>query len=415
MKQQRVNTIFAVRAVAVAVFLCLGVGGIFYSRFVSVSSGAESTPTAEATPKPKRSSAKTEAKPTPTPSDAKFSKFTHETHEAMSLTCDACHSVPTSNWNTVRPKDTAFEDVTDYPKHERCIDCHREQFFSGKPPTICSVCHTNPSPNDSTRHPFANPRELFDVSPKGKQAASAFEIYFPHDKHIEIVSSVDNRFDLKRSGLSFVNAGYTRRAGEESCAVCHQTYKPQGKSDDEYFTPAPKDLGDGFWLKKGTFKSGPANHSTCFTCHSTDSGITPAPTDCATCHKPKEKLPAYDFDAALASKMGLNDKEMTLDWSRRDSSGTFRHEFSMHADLSCNTCHNVTTMNTTSGKTKKVPVASCAPCHITGTTDDGGILNFEIDARKKDSKFSCVKCHTSFGAKAVPESHTKAVVAAGGN
>src|SRR5205085_11436129 len=108
-----------------------------------------------------------------------------------------------------------------------------QQFFNGTPPVICSICHTNPSPHNSTRHPFPNPGEIFDLSPKGRQAVSDFAISFPHDKHIDIVSQNRNR------NSEIVNAAFAnenRRRGEESCSVCHQTYKAQDKSDDEFVT-----------------------------------------------------------------------------------------------------------------------------------------------------------------------------------
>lgn len=343
------------------------------------------------------------AKPTPTPQKSKYSDFQHKTHINLKLACDSCHKVPTANWDKVREKDKAFPDVTDYPKHESCINCHRQQFFSGKPPAICSNCHTNPSPNNSSRHPFPNPREIFDASPRGKTATSEFAIHFSHEKHVEIVSQ-----NATLNGDSFIRAS-ARRAGEESCKVCHQTYQPQGKSDVEYFTPPPKDLGDGFWLKKGTFKTSPIGHTTCFTCHSADTGIAPAPTDCASCHQLKPPQPTADFDKQLAEKMQISDKIMLDSWRRRDSSGKFQHEFAAHVDMDCATCHNAVKMDTLDFKTKKVGVSSCAPCHITETLDDGGILNMEIDSRQKDAKFECVKCHISFGKLPVPASHTKAI------
>ena len=342
------------------------------------------------------------------PQNSKYAKFTHKTHTNLKLACDSCHKVPTGNWDKVRKKDEAFPDVTDYPKHESCINCHRQQFFTGKPPAICANCHTNPSPNNSSRHPFPNPREIFDASPKGKTAISDFAIHFSHEKHVDIVSQNENPFELNRNTVSFVNVA-NKRGSEDSCKVCHQTYQPQGKSDVEYFTPPPKDLGDGFWLKKGTFKTSPNGHTNCFTCHATDTGITPVPTDCATCHQAKQPMPVADFDKQLAEKMSINDKIMLEGWRKRDSSGKFQHEFAAHVDMDCATCHNVQKMNTTDFKTKKVGVSSCAPCHITATLDDGGILNTEIDSRKKDAKFDCVKCHISFGKLLIPDSHTKAI------
>ncbi len=400
------------RLAVVLLFVCASFGSLFYPRILAVTHGfdAVATPTPKRRPKPK---AKTVPKPTPAPTpdpeQARFGDFKHQIHLDMEMQCSACHKVPTTNWDKVRSKDAAFPDVTDFPKHDSCIDCHREQFFTGRPPAICANCHANPGPGDSTRFPFPNPREIFDATPRGKIAESEFKVAFPHDKHVEIVSQ--NRSPRARDGALFVTARMS--SNEDSCKVCHSTYKPQGDSNDEYFSKPPKDLGDAFWLKKGTFKASPIGHANCFTCHSADSGIAPAPTDCGTCHKVKEPLPATDFTSEFAVRMGIDDKIMLLAWKRRTSAGAFRHEWFSHAELSCATCHNVMTLNTAEIKTKKVPVTSCAGCHITATTNDGGILNSEIDAKKKDPKFSCVKCHVTFGKSPVPESHYKAVVEAG--
>jgi len=100
-------------------------------------------------------------------------------------------------------------------------------------------------------------------------------------------------------------------------------------------------------------------------------------------------------------------------WRLRSSSGKFQHEFMAHVDMPCATCHTVEKMKTDDPATLKVPIASCATCHVTATAADGGAVNFEIDARKANPKFECVKCHTSFGKLPVPESHTKAVADAG--
>src|SRR2546430_17191798 len=47
----------------------------------------------------------------------------------------------------------------------------------------------------------------------------------------------------------------------KSCPVCHETYQPQGKSSEEFVTKSPKNIGDNFWLKKGTFKTIPNSHT----------------------------------------------------------------------------------------------------------------------------------------------------------
>ena len=339
---------------------------------------------------------------------AKYSSFPHDV-KAHVQECSSCHKFPSENWNKVRTGPAAFPDITDYPKHESCIGCHKQQFFRGRPPVICSICHTNPGPRDSSRHPFPNPREIFDESAKGKRAVSDFAIHFSHEKHVDIVTA---------SGATrspFRNASFSAgRMAEESCAVCHTTIRPQADSSDEYVTKPPATIGDGFWLKKGTFKSVPTGHTTCFTCHSADTGIEPTPSNCASCHIIKPAAPPMDFDAKLATRIGVQDR-VTLDaWRRRDSSGTFRHEFQSHAELSCDTCHAVEKMNTLDAKTKRVGVASCSMCHVTATVDDGGAMNFEVQSRKTNASFQCTKCHVIFGRQPIPPSHVQAIVEAGG-
>ena len=346
-----------------------------------------------------------------TPQAPKYSAFPHNL-KAHQVECASCHKFPSANWNKVRAGSAAFPDITDYPKHESCLNCHRQQFFRGAPPAICSICHTRPGPQGGTRHPFPNPREIFDTSAKGRAATSDFQIHFSHEKHVDIVTAA-GAARASQSPFRFVSFA-PPRAAEESCAVCHQTLNPQGTGDDEYASKPPAALGDAFWLKKGTFKSVPIGHTTCFTCHSQDSGITPAPTDCATCHKLKQAAATADFDAPLARRIGVNDR-VTLDaWRGRDSSGTFRHEFASHNDLSCDTCHNVQKMNTLDAKTKRVTIASCSMCHVTATVDDGGALNLEMQSRKANAAFQCTKCHVVFGKQPVPQSHTQAIVESGG-
>ncbi len=339
----------------------------------------------------------------------RYTEFRHDIKE-HNVECATCHKFPSPNWKRVRAAADAFPDITEYPNHASCINCHRQQFFRGTRPPICTICHTASTPRGSPRHPFPNPREIFDASPKGKTASSDFEINFPHDKHVDIVSAAG----AARSPFRFATFSKAKLQ-EESCAVCHKALHPQTEPAEEYVTKPPANLGDGFWLRRGTFKSVPTSHATCFTCHSQDTGLEPAPTNCAACHKPRPQGPAADFDPMLAAKMAIGDR-MTLDaWRRRDSSGKFVHDWAGHADLSCDTCHNVQTMNTVDFLTKKVAFSSCSMCHVTATSDDGGSLNLEIDARKANPSFQCTKCHVVFGGRPIPESHNRAVAEAGGN
>lgn len=338
---------------------------------------------------------------------ARYSQFPHSL-KAHQRECSSCHTFPSANWKAVRAAAEAFPDATEYPKHESCLDCHMPQFFRGARPAICSICHVNPSPRDSRRHPFPNPREIFDLSAKGKTAVSDFQIKFPHATHIEIVSG------LRTTDPTFTRVSYSGvRRAEESCTVCHKTIDLQGDSSDEYSTKPPADLGEGFWLRKGTFKSRPTSHTTCFTCHSADTGISPAPTACASCHALRGPQPTADFDAKLAKAMNLGAKTILDAWRDRDSSGKFRHEWFSHAELSCSTCHTVEKINTLDPGTKKVSIAACGTCHATATSDDGGALNYEADSRKKDLKFQCTKCHVIFGKQPIPPSHIEALKEAG--
>lgn len=358
-----------------------------------------------------------------------YSHFTHMVTAHQQQACDACHKFPTANWKTVRKGDAAFADVTDYPQHASCLPCHRQEFFSGAVPTICMNCHTNPSPRNSQRFPFLNPRELFDASKKGEGAVSEYRVYFPHDKHESLFGL--NRPAGRDAGRRFVRVAYWQgqaaKAEEKKpedknavCANCHKTYQPQGDADEEYLTKPPKDLAEtAFWLKKGAFKTSPASHAACFSCHSED--MTPASKDCGTCHKlmpqayvAAQRQPHADFDPKLAAAIGILDRTDLDKWSRREA-GKFRHEWFSHAELSCQDCHRLAAINTTDVKGPSVAVLSCggtgSGCHVTPTAADGGALNLEADQKKANPSFQCTKCHVQLGKQPVPDSHLKAIAA----
>ncbi len=345
-----------------------------------------------------------------------YTKFSHQTHViGQKLACNSCHKVPSKNWNLVRKGDAAFQDVTDFPEHSTCLNCHRAQFFARErpAPAICSNCHIAVTPRDTARWLFPSLGDLTDVNLQRRDLTSEFGVAFPHDKHMDVVGW---NAPQDRGRASFMNVLFQEKkpAPPKSCPVCHETYQPQGKSNDEYVTRPPKNIGDDFWLKKGMFKTLPNSHATCFTCHNPDSGIAPDSKDCHVCHKllAPQKLKA-DFDSASAAAMGA-DGFMLARWSRRISSGAFRHEGGEHPNLSCLDCHHVdtATFSTVDPSTTKVSIKSCGGadgCHITATTDDGGILNFEIDSKNKDPNFACTKCHVTFGRGPIPENHPQAI------
>ena len=347
-----------------------------------------------------------------------YAKFSHQTHVvAQKLACNSCHKVPSKNWKEVRKGDEAFPDVSDFPEHDSCLSCHRQQFFARErpAPAICANCHVKNSPRDTSRYLFPSLGDVTDPTKKVSQFVSEFGVGFPHDKHLEVVGFHSPGLRENRGWLVTVSFQEKKDDGPpKSCQVCHATYKPQGDASEEYVTKAPKNLGDAFWLKKGTFKTIPNSHTICFTCHNSDSGIAPEPKNCNVCHKLLSPDPGlkFDFDVKLASDMGITDAMMLARWSRRSSAGAFRHEGGEHPALNCMGCHSVAAFNTVDLKTLKVPVKSCGGaegCHVTATTDDGGALNFEIDQKKKDPAFVCTKCHVVFGKAAVPEGHLKVI------
>lgn len=305
-----------------------------------------------------------------------YSSFSHATAQHR-IACSSCHTFPSKNWKQARTGDDAFADVTEYPEHQACLGCHRQQFFARERPVprICSNCHVKATPVETSRYPFPSLGEAFLSTTKGRDFVSDFHVLFPHDKHTDA-----------------------------SCEDCHKTHQPQEKSDDEFVSKPPKNIGDAFWLKKGTFKTRPLTHAGCFTCHNQESELAPLPQNCDSCHKPPvvETL-AADFDEKLAKSMGIQDWWTLTAWRDRISAGAFRHE--VHTELKCAQCHQSPTINA-------VPVKSCGGaegCHVTATLDDGGILNYEIDQRNKNAGFVCAKCHIRFGNKPVPASHINAI------
>lgn len=293
-----------------------------------------------------------------------YASFSHSTHVTkQKLACDSCHKFPTKNWKEVRKGDAAFPDVAEFPEHASCLNCHHQQFFARERPApkICANCHLKATPVDTSRYAFPSLGDAFLSTPKAVNFVSEFRVSFPHDKHTDT-----------------------------DCADCHQLYQQQAK---------------------GTFRTRPVTHSTCFTCHNQESELAPLPQNCDVCHKPSgSEKPAADFDEKLANAGEVKDW-WTLNAARhRISAGGFRHE--PHTDLKCTQCHNVAVMNTTNDETMKVSVKSCGGaegCHITSTLDEGGILNYEIDHRKTNARFVCTKCHIAFGNKSVPPSHVNAI------
>lgn len=361
-----------------------------------------------------RAPRRTARKPVPPASGVDYTKFSHRT-AAHQKSCDSCHTFPSSNWKQARSGDDAFADVTQYPEHASCLECHRTQFFAKERPApkICSVCHVAVTPRNTARFPFPNPKEAFMASTKARGFESGFRVHFTHATHLEMMGRAvpSGRRDLV---ARFVPAAYRPQEAAPAdtvCANCHTTYQAPNPAGD-YVVKPPTDLGDAFWLKTGTFKTSPG-HATCFNCHSADSGLSPGPSDCATCHILKDGAPvATDFDPNAPAVKAVTDPAILWIWRRRQSSATFPHEGGLHTEVGCAHCHDTSAMDTADPATTRVRVQSCGGdmgCHVTATTDDGGALNYEIDERKADPSFVCAKCHMSYGTKPVPAGHAAAI------
>ena len=344
-----------------------------------------------------------------------YKDFSHTTHVTKEkLACDSCHKFPTKNWKEVRKGDAAYQDVAEFPEHDACLNCHREQFFARETPApaICSNCHVAVTPRNTVRFLFPSLGDVIEPSRPRRDFVSEFDVNFPHETHLDVVGW-NKTFNEPRF-VSVVWSSQQKKPPAANCGVCHQTYQPQGQASEEYITKPPKDLGDAFWLKKGTFQTIPNNHTGCFTCHNAESGISPVSSNCQACHKlasPTVRIDS-DFDPSMLAIMGIKDRTILNAWRERISAGAYRHEGGAHPDVACADCHPPARMNTVDVRTLRVPVTACGGaegCHATATLDEGGSLNYEIDQKKKNPSFTCSKCHITFGKQGVPASHVSVI------
>jgi hypothetical protein len=379
---------------------------------VRVSSSAAAEPQRRRTTTQRRAPASTQRP------RVDYTKFTHATAAHRKDSCNSCHKSPSENWAQVRDASAAFPDITDYPEHDSCLSCHRQQFFRGARPAICTVCHTVVSPRSGTRFPFANPAAAFIRSEKGKKEVSEFAINFPHDVHQDVMARVPKRVD---GDVRFVRAAFVQEpaktAKPNSCSVCHETYTAHPVAAP---TPAPADAkagaGAGFpTLPAGLLKTTPTGHDSCFNCHWQDGGEKPVSTDCAGCHKllPKDAvrpaLAGKDADSQFAARAGFTDPFIIKKLLRRDTV-IFAHEEERHREIDCATCHTrIPALSTLDEMTLKVPILSCgagSSCHIGAKPKK--ILNDEVDKKLADPNFQCAKCHYNLGREKPPKSHLDA-------
>jgi hypothetical protein len=322
----------------------------------------------------------------PRASATKYSAFLHFSEKHKSLACNDCHKVPTS-WSAKRD----FPDVADFPDHDACVRCHRQQFFArqaviGSGPAICTVCHVRAAPREERRFAFGKPNNANQTAkPKDERQ---FTIEFPHDKHQNVIASL-RTIPNRRNEIRFVRASFIRRALNDekrvdynNCSICHVTNESES---------AAAARADSFVPAVGTFKTHPNAHSACFDCHWKDQKPTAA--DCAGCHKAAATFVAVDAPKRISVK--------------------FVHEGGKGEHvLECTTCHiNITRASTLRGLTPDVPINACAACHRDSkkiTYPNAVTIESELEQFKKSG--NCTYCHTSeVGKRKPPTTHDAAV------
>lgn len=334
------------------------------------------------------------ARQAPRGSAAKYSAFLHSSDSHKQLACNACHKIPTE-WTARRD----FPDVADFPDHDACVRCHRQQFFTrqsfvGSGPAICTVCHVRGGPRDDPRFAFGKPNNARQaLRPKDERQ---FAIEFPHDKHQNVIASlpglrsgpydavVDARAPVP-AGVRLIRAALsrtddTKQSDYNNCSICHRP------NDNSLIVPtAPPAPADRM------FKTMPRAHDSCFDCHWKNQ--KPVGEDCAGCHKP-----AATFVALAAPKR---------------ISARFSHEGGKGEHvMECTSCHiNITRASTLRGLTPDVPVTACATCHKDSKkTTYPKMTSIEEELAQFKKTSSCAYCHTAdVGKKKAPASHEAAV------
>jgi hypothetical protein len=335
--------------------------------------------------RPKQVSAATPQQQAPQGSATKYSAFLHSSEKHKGLACSACHKVPT-DWTAKRE----FPDVADFPNHDACVRCHRQQFFTrqafvGAGPAICTVCHVRAAPREDGRFVFGKPNAANQAAkPKDERQ---FRVEFPHDKHQNVIASVrpgrstDKAVNFIRASFFNPESDDEKKPDYNNCSICHVTN-----------SSVPSAGTDAFLPPKGTFKTMPHAHDACFDCHWKSQ--KPTSDDCAGCHK-------------LAATF------VAMDWPQRKST-KFSHEGGKENHVQeCTTCHiNITRASTLRGLTPDVPINACAACHRDDKAITYGpkIVTIETEIAQFKKTGNCTYCHTAeVGKKKPPASHEAAV------
>jgi hypothetical protein len=348
--------------------------------FVACAAAVTGAQTRHPTPATKTTSTTQAA---PRGSAAKYSAFLHSSEKHKSLACNACHRLPTA-WTAKRD----FPDAADFPDHDACVRCHRQQFFTrqafaGTGPTICSVCHVRTAPREDARFAFGKPNGANQAAkPKDERQ---FTIEFPHDKHQNVIAS----FRPLNDSAHFIRVAFAPtddkpKADYNNCSICHQP------NDKMNIVPLVRPA-DASAQPNRFFKTMPHSHDTCFNCHWKN--LKPASDDCGGCHKASVAFIGIDLPPR--------------------KSAMFSHEGGKENHVQeCTTCHiNITRASTLRGLAPDVPVTTCGTCHKDNKKITySKITSIEDELTQFKKTGNCAYCHTSdVGKKKPPANHEAAV------
>lgn len=430
------QTIIDLRFVTLVIFVSITAMVCVYTRAASKSNNEAGPATAQQQQQRGTTRRQTRRR-APARPRVDYSKFSHATKGHFE-NCASCHQIPSF----------AQPDIRDYPDHPSCVECHRQQFFRGARPVICSNCHTVTAPRSEARFKFPKEKEL-----------SQFADIFPHVSHI------------KATSLSQFEKVVGKKVNiQASCMYCHKVDSAahmysQMVDKTAQKPPANAAPKDAFTAPAGTFMTTPTSHVTCFACH-WQKGVEnreqePLSTQCSSCHDNRAKQllmqtaalttilapPSPTASQPSAPRIVPAVAQMTpaiaqvtsashvtfLSWPPPRISPKFVHELDPHKKraneegkevaITCTQCHaGVRKAKTLEAMREKVnqvqlmPSCSTSACHTALSGSVGLKLSVfrELRERGKDAKFDCALCHTppvSLNPE-VPCSHYTAVLEA---
>lgn len=336
--------------------------------------------------------------------------------------CNSCHKTPTglSSAETLTGEDYKYPDITDYPDHDSCINCHRQQFFRGARPAICSICHTKVSPRDKVRFAF----------PRANQGQE-FRVRFPHNIHQDIIAGLET--PSRREGTEaahFINARFAfapsvaddkdkRKTDYNNCTICHypaaaKTYtttprRPQLVALEEgVVTSAHREK---ITTSQGYFETLPNGHDSCFNCHYSEQ--QPIRTNCAGCHISRG---GSSVESSVIERTSLKYSHYQLsktdqeEQAKAAGSNEPKKEYENKHERDCASCHVRITQSFEVRTLKPdVPIFSCGSCHSKEIKAEIQQRNDDLEEKKKNPQYeikSCLFCHNTYiGLFQTPKSH----------